>query len=196
MKTFFRKNRLLAFAIAPLLAASPILADDVKEPVKKEIVQEVKESEKLDEVSSLIAKRLDLAKKLATHKWNNQLPIDEPQKEEAFLNEIEKKAEEKGLDPKIARAFFTSQIEAAKAIGIQNFEKWVAEDIHKHKEVVNFDETSKEMQQCDELLIEAMSKKAQDLNDKKRREAFRVMISKALKDSKFSRECIDSATNF
>ena len=120
MKSFFNKKKLLTLFVGPLLATSPILAEDVKEVKQVEVA---KTQEQIDEVSELIAKRLELAGKIATYKWNNKVAIDEPQKEEIFLNEIEQKAEQKGVDPKLARAFFLSQIEATKAACIQNFEK-------------------------------------------------------------------------
>ncbi|PCI95381.1 chorismate mutase AroQ, gamma subclass [Candidatus Aerophobetes bacterium] len=194
MKHLFKKKRLLALCIVPLLAAAPILADSAKEAPKQEIVVDSKK--KVEELSQLMAKRLDLFKKLAAYKWNNKIPIDEPKKEEAFLIAIEEKAEEKGVDPKIARAFFQSQLEAAKSIKIKAFEKWVKEDIHMHKEVVNIDETNSLIEECDNELLDAMEEKSQDLKDQKRKDHLRVMISKALKESQFPRDCIDSATNF
>ncbi|MCH9631377.1 MAG: hypothetical protein S4CHLAM37_14000 [Chlamydiia bacterium] len=194
MKHLFKKKRLLALCVAPLLAASPILAESDEKAPKQEIV--VDNKGKVDEMSQLMAKRLDLYKKLATYKWNNKVPIDEPKKEEAFLIAIEEKAESKGVDPRIARAFFESQLEAAKSIKIQAFEQWVKEDVHKHDEVVNIEETNTLIEECDDELLNIMSQKSKDLKDQKRKDHLKVMISKALKESHIPRDCIDSATNF
>lgn len=196
MRHLFKKKRLLALFVAPILAATPLLAEETKEAPKQEVVVNKENSKQVQELGQLIAKRLELSKQLAIYKWNNQIAIDEPKKEEAFLASMEEKASKKGLDPKIVRSFFQSQIEAAKDIKIQAFEKWVKEGVHKHEEVINLDETVAKIQECDDQLLNIISSNTQDLLDQKSKDKIRVMVSKVLKASKFSRDCIDSATNF
>ena len=74
--------------------------------------------------------------------------------------------------------------------------KWVLEDVHKHEENIDLEQTRVEFSKLDDLLLDAMKKRSSSLYDQKKKDEFRVMISKALKDSHFSRETIDSATNF
>lgn len=186
------KNKLFAFCLAPLFAAAPLVAEEAKAPQKQEVVSEAQ----VEELSSLIAKRLELAKELAVYKWNNKQPIDDQAKEKEFLAKIEEKAAAKGLDVNVAKSFFTSQMEAEKSIHIQEFEKWVEDGVHKHEKAVSVDELNAKMQECDNQILDVLSKKSADLVDAKKKENLRIMISKALKESHFSRESIDSATGF
>lgn len=73
-------------------------------------------------LSGLIIERLGWMDEVAEVKRAKGTPVADPQREEALLQAMEKQAQAAGLNPKVIRAFFEGQIEAAKAFQIE----WLA----------------------------------------------------------------------
>lgn len=79
-----------------------------------------------DELLQLMQERLALMHDVARWKWNAKKPSADPQREQAFLKAIQKRCAEHGVDPALARTFFTAQIEAAKLMQEDDFRAWQA----------------------------------------------------------------------
>jgi chorismate mutase len=82
-----------------------------------------------DELAALVRltrERLDLMTDVARAKWNGKRPIDDPQREQALLDDLAVRAFAAGVDPEPVRAFFRDHIEAAKILQRQRFDEWRA----------------------------------------------------------------------
>ena len=74
----------------------------------------------------LIKERLDVAPEVARSKWNTKAPIEDPLRDKQIVDEVSKSAAEYGLEPEVARAFFTGQIEASKVVQNALHAEWTA----------------------------------------------------------------------
>lgn len=183
------KTILLSFGL--LATSSFAAADDHLVASPKE--QKVLEAPMQVTLYSLISQRLELSEKLATSYWNEKTPIDDLKKEEAFIKSIEAKAAHLGLDSKDVTSFFTAQMDASKMICIENFEVWVKNDHHKHKNCAEASTIETQIEAIDAQILEQLTQSKDVLNDK---QSLKTAITKDLQVKGFSREVIDSATQF
>ena len=72
----------------------------------------------------LVNQRLSYMKDVAAHKWHNQLPIEDLQREQLVIENATSLAKERGLDQRASRAFFLAQIDAAKTVQRNWFAEW------------------------------------------------------------------------
>jgi chorismate mutase len=80
----------------------------------------------VDRLLGLIKERLDLAPEVARTKWNTKAPIEDLPREKQIIDGVANGATEYGLDPKVAGAFFTGQIEASKVVQNALHAEWTA----------------------------------------------------------------------
>jgi chorismate mutase len=80
----------------------------------------------LDALLQRMRERLDLMHSVARVKWNAQTPIHDPERERALLQEIVQRAESHSMDAEVTRRFFTAQMEAAKLVQEDDFQRWRA----------------------------------------------------------------------
>jgi len=73
-----------------------------------------------------IGQRLDLAYSVAVHKWDNGIPVEAPAREQEVLQQVQAVAQDYGLPPERAAAFFADQIEANKIIQYGLIDRWTA----------------------------------------------------------------------
>jgi chorismate mutase len=71
--------------------------------------------------------RLALMHDVAHTKWNTKRPVGDPEREQALLREMAEKGQEHGLDPEFTRAFFASQIAAARLVQEADLASWRVE---------------------------------------------------------------------
>lgn len=76
----------------------------------------------------LMSRRLALMADVARAKWNTRSAIDDPPRERALLAAMAEAGRDHGLDPADTTAFFSAQIEAAKAVQRECFREWKAAD--------------------------------------------------------------------
>jgi chorismate mutase-like protein len=81
----------------------------------------------IGELLGLMRRRLVLMHDVARAKWNAKVPAADPAREQILLGEVEKQGSALGLEPAFTRAFFVSQIEAAKLIQNADFHVWELE---------------------------------------------------------------------
>lgn len=72
----------------------------------------------------LVARRLELMRDVAAHKWHNDLPIEDREREAVVIEQAVQDALRHGLTVDGSRAFFSLQIEAAKEIQRHWFGVW------------------------------------------------------------------------
>jgi chorismate mutase len=104
---------LLSGGMAPLMNDRPL--DNQSQPPATDTGQEL---------SQLIGARLSIMQEIAKYKWNNNAPIEDPDREQTLLDSVGKQAEAEGLQPQWAQHFFRLQIEAAKLAQYQLFQDW------------------------------------------------------------------------
>ncbi|BBH43875.1 chorismate mutase [Pseudomonas sp. KU43P] len=73
---------------------------------------------------SSIEQRLDLASSVAVHKWDHNLPVTAPAREQEVLSRVSEMAPDYGLTPERAAAFFNDQIEANKLVQYSLIDRW------------------------------------------------------------------------
>ncbi|MGF6395465.1 chorismate mutase [Pseudomonas plecoglossicida] len=73
---------------------------------------------------SNIEQRLDLASSVAVHKWDHNLPVAAPAREQEVLLQVSEMAPEYDLTPERAAAFFNDQIEANKLVQYSLIDRW------------------------------------------------------------------------
>jgi chorismate mutase-like protein len=72
----------------------------------------------------LIEQRLDLMEEVSKAKWNTGAAIEDPEREQKLLEDVEAKAKQSDLPPQWVHHFFRLQIEAAKLVQYQLFSQW------------------------------------------------------------------------
>ncbi|MNN23084.1 Monofunctional chorismate mutase precursor [compost metagenome] len=80
----------------------------------------------LQPLLAAIGQRLDLAHSVAVHKWDNDLPVEAPEREQQVLQQVHETANDYGLPPERATAFFADQIEANKIMQYGLIDRWTA----------------------------------------------------------------------
>jgi chorismate mutase len=84
------------------------------------------DTDAVDRLLVLIKERLDVAPEVARTKWNTRAPIEDRPREKQIIDGVAKAAPEYGLDPQVAAAFFTAQIEASKVVQNALHAEWTA----------------------------------------------------------------------
>lgn len=80
----------------------------------------------LAELRAVIAERLAVMPDVARHKWNNELPVEDLEREEIVLERTIEKAVEAGVDDKLAGRFISHQMMASKQVQASLFVVWRA----------------------------------------------------------------------
>ncbi len=81
---------------------------------------------KLEALKEAMANRLGVMAQVARYKWNNNLPVEAPEREAAVLEASIKRATELGLDPNYASRVVTAQMDASKTLQRSLFKEWQA----------------------------------------------------------------------
>jgi chorismate mutase len=100
----------LTLASALAFASSPARADG--------------DDTSLTNLIALVSQRLSLAEPVARYKWAHHQPITDTPREQALLDDVEKRAAQAGVDPAFAHAFFQDQIDASKDVQNALFDTW------------------------------------------------------------------------
>ncbi|MGH3841653.1 MAG: chorismate mutase [Pseudonocardiaceae bacterium] len=77
-------------------------------------------------LTDVAAQRVQLADTVAAAKWGTDAPINDPAREQVVLDAVAAKSSQLGIDPVVARAVFTDQIEANKAVQYGLYSRWRA----------------------------------------------------------------------
>ena len=190
MKSKILKKIGLYVAVMGLPFICGAIADEVKTHVQTEVVSQNQQQDLL----SLVSKRLVLAQDFAKIHWNQTLPIDSLDQEKAHIEQLQLKAKEMGLDPAVVTSFFLAQHEAYKMVMIENFDVWVAQDLHKHETTSDMQMLQEQLNSLDDQIL--VSLKNEHSNGFSSKETLKAAIAKDLQSKGFSREVIDSATHF
>lgn len=109
----------------------------------------------IDKLLTLMQQRLALMPDVARWKWNHELPVADPAREQTLLDDLVKRGHSHGLDPAITRAFFAAQIKAARLVQQQHFDRWKAENHAPFEHVPNL--TSEIRPKIDKLNSELLA---------------------------------------
>ncbi len=132
MKRFFKKTGILTLVLSSCVFGSAF-AEEAKTETKTDSNIELILKEKKNLLGDLLVKRFSTVKKIAFHKWNQKIPIDNEKQEKDYLTELSSLAYDFNVPTHIVDNFFSSQLDAQKAIEIQLFESWIDEDVNKHE---------------------------------------------------------------
>lgn len=72
--------------------------------------------------------RLELMHAVARVKWNAKAPILDQKREESLLQQMVERGQRHGIDAETTRAFFAAQMDAAKRVQEDDFERWTREN--------------------------------------------------------------------
>src|SRR6516162_2525592 len=82
------------------------------------------ESEHLQELVELSARRLVIAEQVALAKWDNGTPVEDASREDQIISSATKAGQSRGLDPTSVSKFFRAQIEANKLVQYSLLAEW------------------------------------------------------------------------
>ncbi len=82
----------------------------------------------LEEIGKVIDARLGYMKAVAAYKWENQLAIEDIEREKVVIDASQEAAYQVGLDSLSTRLFFEFQIDLAKKIQEYWFDEWKADN--------------------------------------------------------------------
>ena len=82
------------------------------------------ESEHLQELVELSARRLVIAEQAALAKWDNGMPVEDTSREDHVIGSATQAGESRGLDPTSVSKFFRAQIEANKLVQYSLLAEW------------------------------------------------------------------------
>lgn len=109
----------------------------------------------VERLLDLMRSRLELMHDVARAKWNDRLAIEDPVREQAQLAELTARGKEMGLDAHAVRWFFASQMEAAKQVQREDFERWRREGPERFEVVVSLAELRARLDRLNLSLLEA-----------------------------------------
>lgn len=112
----------------------------------------------VDQLLLAIQKRLAFMHEVAQTKWNENLPIEEKQRELQILATILEKAKTYSLDEKKTASFFKAQMEAAKEIQKKDFERWELCRLTKFAQVMSLQEERLYIDQMNEVMLNLLSR--------------------------------------
>lgn len=183
------KKIALYIAVLGIPFIGGVIADQVKTTHLTEITQDQNQ-----QLSSLVAKRLKLAQEFAKTHWNQTLPIDNLTQEKNQLDQLLTQANQLNIDPSQVTNFFLAQQEAYKMVMIENFDVWVAQDIHQHDQATDLKSLNQQLNEVDHQILLVLQKdKGAEFSNK---DALKASLAKDLQAQGFSREVIDAAVHF
>lgn len=122
MRHWKNKSLVLGFC---LLLNSPFVSSGVQpSEVNAEEVRVREIDPAVETLFELIEHRLTFMAAVANYKWQHKRPIEDLQREQIVLDSAVKDAAIFSLEPQSSRAFFSSQILAAKEIQLGWFDHW------------------------------------------------------------------------
>lgn len=189
MKRFFGK---IAFFFS--IVMSTILFAEQSPSPKTDSNIELILTEKKNHLGNLLIKRFALAKKIALHKWNQKLPIDNEKEEMTYLNDLSVYAKEFNIPPHLIETFFSSQLDAQKALEIQLFEAWVAQDVYKHNVDTDLSSLKEELKNIDIELLKNLQSSKELIN--KNSTIHLKDLATQLKENGYPRDVIDDSLKF
>lgn len=83
----------------------------------------------VEEIFSLISKRLEIISEITKWKWNHRIPIDIRNKKKKLLTEFVKKVGDQ-IDIRLSQSILISQMNVEKTLQIQLFESWIAQEVY------------------------------------------------------------------
>ena len=189
------KKTMKKYGLVLLALSFPFLGYTSLNPLASLPSVKVAEAAQKDSMlNSLLIERLELSKDLALCTWNEKLAIDDITKEKIFMEEILSQSTSSGIDPSLAANFFHAQMEASKVIIIENFENWVKTDVHKHEYIPDLQALNAKIKEVDGKILQALKDQALEIQTNK--SAMKSSIAKELQSKGYSRDVIDSATDF
>jgi len=112
------------------------------------------ESEHLQELVGLSARRLVIAEQVALAKWDNGMPVEDASREDDLIGNATKAGQSRGLDPTSVPNFFRPQIEANKLVQYSLLAEWRREGRAPDHTPVNLASTIRaELDEVDKALI-------------------------------------------
>src|SRR5262249_6041868 len=102
--------------------------------------------------------RLDLMKEVARVKWRDGKPSADPDRERQMMAELVRRGEEKGLDSDTVREFFNAQIEAAKQVQQEPFDRWKSEGASTKMEARDLTSLRQQVDETNLALLESLAK--------------------------------------
>jgi len=184
LKKLFKKHHLFSV----LLSLSFLGATGSSLAIEKspQVAQECFEQTKVDQLAKLIGQRLQLIEELAVYRWNHKQPLQAIDGE--FIQERKESA------TNALQRFSAAQMDAAQAIMIEHFEKWVHNGVHKHEYTPDLEVLTHKLQETNTSLIEVFGKiHCENTQDK---ESLKIALGQALYSQGFSREVIDASLHF
>lgn len=83
----------------------------------------------IEQIFSLISRRLEIASEIAKWKWNHRIPIDIRYKKKNLLAQVVKGVGNQ-IDTQFGKSIIISQLNAEKTLQIHLFENWIAEEVY------------------------------------------------------------------
>jgi len=112
------------------------------------------ESEHLQELVELSARRLVIAEQVALAKWDNGMPVEDAAREDHVIGSATKAGQSRGLDPTSVSNFFRAQIEANKLVQYSLLAEWRREGRAPDHAAVDLASTIRaELDEVDKALI-------------------------------------------
>jgi chorismate mutase len=100
--------------------------------------------------------RLLVMHDVARSKWNSGKPLTDAQREQALLEAVIVRGQERGLDPVFVRKFFTAQIEAGKLVQQADLDQWQAQDQPPFAEAHELSALRRRLDELNDQLIDAL----------------------------------------
>ncbi len=127
-------------------------------PVAKVTPQSAAETH-LQEVCTLIARRLELMPGVAQAKWNRKLPITDEKREQSLLAKLAADGEALQLPAEFVTEFFRAQMTAAKHVQEQTFQEWTAQQHPPFENPPDLEQVVRpQIDQINRQLLEALAK--------------------------------------
>src|SRR5579859_2948444 len=111
----------------------------------------------LDTLLERMRQRLELMHTVARVKWNAQAPIFDPDRERALLEDVVERGKTHKLDDEVTRTFFAAQMEAAKIVQEEDFQRWRAEKHPPFRDVPDLPALRQQIDALNGEILEALA---------------------------------------
>lgn len=143
--------------LAAILLSTQVISAELSVPIHRSL-EAYEEETKVDQLLLLIQKRLAIMHEVARTKWNQDLAIEDKEREQQILTSLIKQSKDSGLDEIWLSQFFQAQMEAAKEVQKTDFAIWQKQNVQEFPSVLTLAQLRTYIDEMNREIIDLLSK--------------------------------------
>lgn len=186
---------LILFAVLPCLQQASAQGQAAKTSAADSESQTTADSKQVDALLDAMRRRLKIMHDVARWKWNAGKAIEDPEREQQLLTQLERRGREFNLSPADTRRLMRAQMEAGKRIQRADWNKWRREGRKPFEDVPDLNrELRPQIDRASEELLSAFAALRERLADPALRKLIRDRADRALREAGLDESVRTAAT--